>query len=90
MILLVIVMSQGCAWNKEYVPVIDNSHMDVVLPEPINYIDIDFEILDGNYCLSTNNYKNLAENMLEIQRYIKQNRIIIREHNKLYGDKEDE
>lgn len=89
MTLLVLVMIQGCATN--HIPVIADTHTDVKLPEPIHYTDIDFKTYAGMQCLTMEDYKNLAENMLEVKRYIQQNRIIISEHNKLYdGDNKDE
>jgi len=64
----------------------ETAHTAIQSPEPINYIDVDLFDSSGNVCMNYDNYKNLSENMLEIERYIKQNSIIIIEHNNLFKE----
>lgn len=90
MISLAIVILTGCA-TTEYVPVPVKAQSEIIPPEPIHYIDIDFKTYAGMQCLTMEDYKNLGENMLEVKRYIQQNSIIIREYNKnLSKENEDE
>lgn len=54
---------------------------EIVLPEPIQTKQVHFKIIDSDgvtyYALDSTNYVNLSYNMLEIQRYMESQKIII-------------
>lgn len=83
-LLLMILMMFGCTTpsNPERVP------LDLNDPEPITMLDylITVYTIDGKakICVNGEGYENMTKNMMELKRYIIQQREIIKSYKKYY------
>lgn len=73
----------GCA-NETYTKI----PLDLPNPEPITMADYPITVytIDGNakICVSSEGYENMSKNMMELKRYIIQQREIIKSYKKYY------
>lgn len=76
----------GCATTEKVY--LDNNFVKVESPEPIQRRTVRFVVVDGMQCLTQGEYMTLAEEMQDINRYLKQNKTIIEYYNKTKGMKE--
>lgn len=77
-LLMVVGCSHGVAIPSERLP------LNLPEPEPMEFRDVRFNVLEGNFCLEPEQYKNLATNMQEIYRFTSESVTILDEYRSYY------
>lgn len=67
-LLLLFVTLTSCTKTVDKIWYVETGTVDIPLPEPYSFKPVEFKVKDGLICMDSENYFNLGENLLQIEK----------------------